>query len=70
MLDQFEYLFFFLPALMFAFDRAAAPRRRMQLLLLASLAYYAVASLRYLPVLLGSIARCGASSTAWPPTAA
>src|SRR4051794_24926339 len=56
MIDQFEFLFFFLPALMFVFDRFAAPRRRMWLLVVASLAFYAVASLAHVPFLIGSIA--------------
>lgn len=52
MIDQFEFLFFFLPAVVYVFDRGG----RTRWLLAASLAFYAVAGWRHLPELVASIA--------------
>lgn len=51
----FEYLFFFLPVVVWVFDRIG-PRRRPAWLLFASLVFYAGVSPKRLPFLVGSIA--------------
>lgn len=56
MLAQFEFIFLFLPTLLFAFDRVREARGRMRLLLAASLGFYLVAGRGQLAFLLGSIA--------------
>ena len=52
---QFEFIFLFLPIVLFFHERAKATSEKVRLLVIASLIFYSAWNVRFLPIILGSV---------------
>ena len=52
---QFEFIFLFLPAVLFFHERAKQTSEKVRLLVIASLIFYSAWNIRFLPMILGSV---------------